>query len=356
MREFQFTANTPSGERATAIAGGATLVGVMRFNVRHFRSAVARSFAESCAFSGRRRCAGDRGIFDRRGEHAAFDLGEYTLRLDGRHLTVICPNQTVIDLGEVQRTAIDRHKGDGKCADFAIAGSKDQIRLRLRNATEWNGQSKSAISAILRRQQPPSKTRSFTSTAHKGDSACNQLFTDTSANLPTAYCRAHNIHVIPLYYYIDGEEHTCLDTAAFEDTAYYTAMKEGKAVTTSQITPGNFIQAFRPCARARKDIIYVCMARRISGSYDSAASARDELLAEFPERRIALINTRGAGFGEGIPSYGLRRARDAGADFDAAVAAGERCGYIYQVSPSTISCIRRTGRCSIQRLGWQRAE
>ena len=57
-----------------------------------------------------------------------------------------------------------------------------------------------------------------------------QLFTDTSANLPTAYCRAHNIQVIPLYYYIDGEEHTCLDTAAFEDTAYYTAMKEGKAV------------------------------------------------------------------------------------------------------------------------------
>ena len=42
----------------------------------------------------------------------------------------------------MQRTAIDRHKGDGKCADFAIAGSKDQIRLRLRNATEWNGQSK----------------------------------------------------------------------------------------------------------------------------------------------------------------------------------------------------------------------
>ena len=29
MQEFQFTANTPSGERATAIAGGATLVGVM---------------------------------------------------------------------------------------------------------------------------------------------------------------------------------------------------------------------------------------------------------------------------------------------------------------------------------------
>lgn len=175
-----------------------------------------------------------------------------------------------------------------------------------------------------------------------------QLFTDTSANLPTAYCRAHNIRVIPLYYYIDGEEHTCLDTAAFEDTAYYTAMKEGKTVTTSQITPGNFIQAFRPVLERGEDIIYVCMARRISGSYDSAASARDELLAEFPERRIALINTRGAGFGEGIPVMVCADARDAGADFDAAVAAGERCvRYIYQVfTVDDLMYLGRTGRCS----------
>lgn len=128
-----------------------------------------------------------------------------------------------------------------------------------------------------------------------------QLFTDTSANLPTAYCQKRNIHVIPLYYYLDGEEHTCRDTASFDDAAYYAAMKAGKTVTTSQITPGNFVEAFRPALANGDDIIYICMARRISGSYDSAAQAREQLLAEFPERRIALVNTKGAGFGEGIP-------------------------------------------------------
>ena len=140
MQEFQFTANTPSGERATAIAGGATLVGVMLLMFVIFDLLLPDLLPSRAlfwvvvvvpaivAFS----------IVVRRMQHST--LGEYTLRLDGRHLTVICPNQTVIDLGEVQRTAIDRHKGDGKCADFAIAGSKDQ--------------------------------RSFTSTAHKGDSAC----------------------------------------------------------------------------------------------------------------------------------------------------------------------------------------
>ena len=114
MQEFQFTANTPSGERATAIAGGATLVGVMLLMFVIFDLLLPDLLPSRAlfwvvvvvpaivAFS----------IVVRRMQHST--LGEYTLRLDGRHLTVICPNQTVIDLGEVQRTAIDRHKGDGK--------------------------------------------------------------------------------------------------------------------------------------------------------------------------------------------------------------------------------------------------
>lgn len=142
MQEFQFTANTPGGERATAIAGGVTLVGVMLLmfvifdlllpnllpsRVLFWLVVVVPAFV---AFS----------VVVRRMQQRT--MGEYTLRLNGRHLTVICPNQTVIDLGEVQRTILDRHGNDGKCADFSIHGSKDQVCLRLRNATEWNGKSK----------------------------------------------------------------------------------------------------------------------------------------------------------------------------------------------------------------------
>lgn len=175
-----------------------------------------------------------------------------------------------------------------------------------------------------------------------------RLFTDTSANLPTPYCKANDIQVIPLYYYVDGEEHTCLDTETFDDASYYAAMRAGKQVSTSQITPGKFVEAFRPVLERGEDIIYICMARRISGSYDSAAAAREQLLAEFPARRIALVNTKGAGFGEGIPAMVCADARDAGVDFDAAVAAAERCvRYIYQVfTVDDLMYLGRTGRCS----------
>lgn len=175
-----------------------------------------------------------------------------------------------------------------------------------------------------------------------------QLFTDTSANLPTPYCKEHMVHVVPLYYYLDGQENTCLDTETFDDTQYYAAMKDGKRVTTSQITPANFVQAFRPILENGRDIIYVCMAQRISGSYDSAASAREQLLEEFPERRIAIVNTKGAGFGEGIPVMVGVQTREAGASFEDCVAAIEHCvRYTYQIfTVDDLMYLGRTGRCS----------
>ena len=84
-----------------------------------------------------------------------------------------------------------------------------------------------------------------------------QIFTDTSANLPTAMCNEYNITVLPLYYYIDGEEYTCLDTESFDGGAYYKSIKEGKQVPTSQITPGHFAEAFRTALAAGDDVIYV---------------------------------------------------------------------------------------------------
>lgn len=142
MQEFQFTANTPEGEWRATIAGGATLVGVLLLMFlivdvllpdllpnRMLRWA-AIVVPALVAFS----------VVVRRTQHQS--MGNYTLRLDGKHVTLICPDQTVIDLGEVQHIQVERHDDHNKCVDFALAGSKDQIKLRLRNATSWKGRSK----------------------------------------------------------------------------------------------------------------------------------------------------------------------------------------------------------------------
>ena len=52
-----------------------------------------------------------------------------------------------------------------------------------------------------------------------------RIVTDTSSNLPTAYLQAENITVIPFTFHTESGEQSCMDTAAFDAKAFYTAMR-----------------------------------------------------------------------------------------------------------------------------------
>ena len=52
-----------------------------------------------------------------------------------------------------------------------------------------------------------------------------------------AYLQAENITVIPFTFHTESGEQSCMDTASFDAKAFYTAMRNGEKVTTSQIPP-----------------------------------------------------------------------------------------------------------------------
>ena len=83
------------------------------------------------------------------------------------------------------------------------------------------------------------------------------IVTDTSANIPTPLAKKLDITVIPFSYFIDGLEHTCLDTEAFDGKAYYDAIRGGTLVTTSQVTPQRYIEWFSPILEKGEDILFV---------------------------------------------------------------------------------------------------
>ena len=126
------------------------------------------------------------------------------------------------------------------------------------------------------------------------------IVTDTSANLPTPWLKANDVTVIPFCYTINGREMACMDTEAFNGTAFYTAMRNGLGVTTSQINPQAYIDNFEPLLKAGQDILFVGMSSGISGSYQSAQMAMVQLRESYPEREFRLVDTLGASLGEGI--------------------------------------------------------
>jgi DegV family protein with EDD domain len=66
-----------------------------------------------------------------------------------------------------------------------------------------------------------------------------------------------------------------------------------------------------------KDIIYISLSSAISGTYESAVSAAKELKAEFPNRKIYVVDSKCASGGIGLLIYYTLKAREDGLNIDA---------------------------------------
>ena len=174
------------------------------------------------------------------------------------------------------------------------------------------------------------------------------VVTDTSANLPTAYTREHDIAVVPFSYYIDGRELTCTDTEAFDGDTFYDAIRAGTKVTTSLINTERYERCFRPILESGRDLLYVGMSSGISGSYDCASGVARSLKAEFPEREIRTVDTLGASLGEGFLVMAAAELRDLGRGAAEAAAVleeqKERMCQVFTVDD--LMHLRSTGRLS----------
>mgnify|MGYP001202350794 CR=1 FL=1 len=126
------------------------------------------------------------------------------------------------------------------------------------------------------------------------------IMTDTSANLEPADLKKWEIEDLPLTYMVDGKSPLDSGDAAFDGPAFYAAMRGGAKVVTSQVTPQTYIDAMTPFLKEGKDVLFIGMSSGISGSYNSAQIAANQLREEFPACKIYTIDTLSASLGEGL--------------------------------------------------------
>lgn len=174
------------------------------------------------------------------------------------------------------------------------------------------------------------------------------IVTDTSANLPTAYLRENNIPVTAFSYFIEGREFMCTDTEAFDAKAYYGAIREGTRSSTSLVPPQRYIDCFRPILERGEDILFVGMSSGISGSFGVGQATAAQLLEEFPERRIRMIDSLGASLGEGLLVMRAveRRAQGKSLDQVADELSDMLVGMCQVFTVDDLMHLRRTGRLS----------
>ena len=127
------------------------------------------------------------------------------------------------------------------------------------------------------------------------------VFTDGASNLPGKYLQGMDIHPLPCSYTMDGEPGVYMgDIDAFDAKLYYDKLRAGSRMKTSLLNSQLFQDQFRPYLEQGLDVVYVGMSSGISGTIQAARIAAEELMEDYPERTVRVVDSLGAAFGPGL--------------------------------------------------------
>lgn len=132
-----------------------------------------------------------------------------------------------------------------------------------------------------------------------------RLFTDVCGDLPISYIEKHqNLSVLPMTVEIEGKEYAIAadpkDPNAIDIHVFYDKLRQGVPAKTAQINVQMFVESFEPVLQAGEDVFYIAFSSGLSGTYNSACVAMNELKEKYPERRIEVVDSLCASMGEGL--------------------------------------------------------
>jgi DegV family protein with EDD domain len=126
-----------------------------------------------------------------------------------------------------------------------------------------------------------------------------------------------NIHYVCFHYSLNGKQYPddLGQTMPF-DEFYETLRDKNVDVKTSQVNSDEFIRYFTPFLENGDDILHLCLSSGISGVYNSALMAKNELEKKFPDRKIYIVDSLGASSGGGLLMDKLAELKSGGMNID----------------------------------------
>ena len=175
------------------------------------------------------------------------------------------------------------------------------------------------------------------------------LLTDSASDISDIQCREWDVHTLNLTYlhndkvYVNNPDHS-----EFTVTDFYRSLKAGAKVSTSALNIGDFTDFFSPFLSEGKDILYICFSSGLSATYQNALSAVSELKETYPDRRIEVVDSLCASFGQGLLVYLCAEKKKEGADLDAVKAYAEetRHNICHEFTVDDLGQLKRGGRIS----------
>lgn len=176
-------------------------------------------------------------------------------------------------------------------------------------------------------------------------SSCH-LIIDSCCDLPPQVVDRPGVTLMKFPYTMDGGtfEDDLFATASAED--FYNAMRKGSEPTTAQVSLATLTDTFTAAAKEGTPAVYLAFSSGLSASYDAACVVRDQVLADYPDFELHIVDTRLASVAEGLLVYGalVQHEKGMSAAELAAWAEEARCFVNEEFMVEDLEALRRGGR------------
>lgn len=138
----------------------------------------------------------------------------------------------------------------------------------------------------------------------------------STADMPLSWFQEKDIPFVCFHFHLNDSDYPDDLGQSMPFASFYQKIADGAMPTTSQVNIEEFLAFFEPILKDGMDILHISFSSGLSGSYNSACAAREELAEKYPERTIKIVDSLGASSGYGLIVDTAWTMREDGASLD----------------------------------------
>jgi len=140
------------------------------------------------------------------------------------------------------------------------------------------------------------------------------ITTENTADLPDKYVLENELGIMALTYMIDGNVYDKDNSLPYKE--FYDRIRNGSMPTTSHINPETAREKFQSIVDKGMDVLHISFSSGLSGSYNSARIAAEEMKEENQDARIIVVDSLCASLGQGLIVHKAVELKKAGKTLD----------------------------------------
>ena len=140
------------------------------------------------------------------------------------------------------------------------------------------------------------------------------ITTDSNSDVLPEFVKANQLTIIPQYYAFGDTVYG--DELNMEPHDFYETMRNGELPKSMANNPAVIREKFEQILKEGKNILHIAFSSALSGSCSTVIMISNELMEQYPDRKILVFDSLNASLGKGVSVYRAVELQKAGKDME----------------------------------------